>query len=295
MQLRINEERKELKSHGSAEFPVNVSLEMLSRYERGAFLWHWHPEVELTYVRQGEIDYQVNDVLYHLKAGEGLLGNANTLHTGHMHENQDCLYLSVTFHPRVLGGFENSLIQKKYVDPLIGDPGFSSLHFDGSSIWHGQVLLDLQEIYRCHSRRDRAYELEIILLIGRIWLAVTQNAKISGDSTDLASEKNLDRLRAILSYIHFHYADRITLEDIAAAANICKSECCRFFKKYMKESLFEYLLHYRIEQSLPLLSGQEESITEIAGRSGFSNPCYFAKVFKREMGCSPTEYRSSFL
>ena len=40
MQLRINEERKELKSHGSAEFPVNVSLEMLSRYERGAFLWH---------------------------------------------------------------------------------------------------------------------------------------------------------------------------------------------------------------------------------------------------------------
>ena len=155
--------------------------------------------------------------------------------------------------------------------------------------------MDLQEIYRCHSRRDRAYALEIILLIGRIWLAVTQNAKISGDSTDLASEKNLDRLRAILSYIHFHYADRITLEDIAAAANICKSECCRFFKKYMKESLFEYLLHYRIEQSLPLLSGQEESITEIAGRSGFSNPCYFAKVFKREMGCSPTEYRSSFL
>ena len=67
MQLKINNEKKELKFHGSYEFPVFVSHEVLSDYERGAFAWHWHPEVELTYIEEGQIEYQVNDTVYCLK------------------------------------------------------------------------------------------------------------------------------------------------------------------------------------------------------------------------------------
>ncbi len=45
MQLITNKQQKELKSHGSFEFPVFVSEEVLAYYERGSFLWHWHPEI----------------------------------------------------------------------------------------------------------------------------------------------------------------------------------------------------------------------------------------------------------
>ena len=83
MQLITNEQQKELKSHGSFEFPVFVSEEVLSHYERGSFLWHWHPEIELTFVTEGEISYQVNDKIYTLHTGEGLFCNSNALHTGH--------------------------------------------------------------------------------------------------------------------------------------------------------------------------------------------------------------------
>ena len=48
MQIRMDKENRELKAHGSYEFPVNISYEQLSRYERGSFSWHWHPEIELT-------------------------------------------------------------------------------------------------------------------------------------------------------------------------------------------------------------------------------------------------------
>lgn len=62
----------------------------------------------------------------------------------------------------------------------------------------------------------------------------------------------------------------------------------------MKESLFNYLLHFRIEQSLPLLSSTDQSITEIAEKTGFSNPCYFTKIFRKHKGCSPTQYRKKY-
>lgn len=72
MQLQLDNNKKELKSHGTYAFPVNVSYEQLSRYERKSFLWHWHKEIELTILLQGEMQYQVNDTIYHLQAGEGL-------------------------------------------------------------------------------------------------------------------------------------------------------------------------------------------------------------------------------
>ena len=72
-------------------------------------------------------------------------------------------------------------------------------------------------------------------------------------------------------------------------------ETCRFFKSHMNESLFDYLLHYRIQKSLPLLQNTNKSITDISLLTGFSSPCYFSKIFKSEMGCTPREYRKNAL
>ena len=72
MELLVNEEKRELKSHGTFEFPVNISRKRLSSYGTGSFPWHWHDEVELTLILSGQIDYRVNDSRYLLRAGEGL-------------------------------------------------------------------------------------------------------------------------------------------------------------------------------------------------------------------------------
>ena len=87
----------------------------------------------------------------------------------------------------------------------------------------------------------------------------------------------------------------MTLGAIAENVNICASECCRFFKRHMNQTIFEYLLEYRIEKSLPLLIKGEDSITSIAQTVGFSNPAYFGKVFHQVMRCSPSDYRKSFI
>ena len=77
MQIITNNAGKELKKHGDNAFPFLVSYERLSGYETGSFLWHWHPEIELTYVKKGEMLYKVNQNTFHLKEGQALFGNAN--------------------------------------------------------------------------------------------------------------------------------------------------------------------------------------------------------------------------
>ena len=121
MQIRMDKENRELKAHGSDEFPVNISYEQLSRYERGSFSWHWHPEIELTFVLSGQIGYQVNGKSYILKEGDGIFCNTNALHSGHMIDGMDCVYISTTFAPRFLYGFSNSVIQTRYVEPVLTD------------------------------------------------------------------------------------------------------------------------------------------------------------------------------
>ncbi|MDY3250122.1 MAG: AraC family transcriptional regulator [Candidatus Choladocola sp.] len=294
MQLTINEKQQELKSHGSFEFPVNISPETLSAYERGAFIWHWHPEVELTLVLDGQISYQVNDRICQLAAGDGLFCNSNALHTGHMIDGSDCHYLSVTFHPRIIYGFEGSILQRNYVSPLLKNDRLDSIVFRPDITWHCQVMECMNRIRTLFlSGHSTAYEMLIQQQLSSIWLLIYQNTQneLIPVRKNSAHSQDTDRIRRILTFIQEHYMDKITLDDIAGQINICKSECCRFFKKYMQESLFDYLLYYRIEKSLPLLTENRLSITEIAEQTGFSNSGYFSRVFREQMNCTPSQYR----
>lgn len=293
MQIAINEKQRELKSHGCFEFPVFISPEVLSRYERGAFIWHWHPEIELTYIVTGQISYQVNDRIYELHAGDGIFCNSNALHTGHMIDGEDCHYISTTFHPRMIYGFEGSILQREYVNPLLQNSALGSLAFSPSVPWHAAILDAMKRIYELSLERPAAFELQVTQQLLLIWLSICQNTEICRHAPDghTGQSRDIERLRSILSFIQGHYMEKITLDDIAAQINICKSECCRFFKKYMQQSLFDYLLYYRIEKSLPLLTENRLSVTEIAEQTGFSSSGYFSRVFKEQMNCSPSQYR----
>ncbi|MDO4313169.1 MAG: AraC family transcriptional regulator [Eubacteriales bacterium] len=289
IQIHTTDNQREMKAHGDYHFPVHISEESIGIYEGGAFMWHWHPEIELTWVQSGIIDYRVNEQQYILQQDEGLFCNSNVLHSGYMKDQMNCEYLSITFHPRFIYGYETSLLQTKYVEFITANPRWSSLVLSPEVSWQAEILDTMRQIYSWSKQPPLDYELRVHLAVTRIWQLLFQYfASLPVAETQIP--EHLDRLKQILIFIQEHYSEPLTLEDIAASASICKSECCRFFKKHMHMTLFDYLLFYRIQQSLPLLRGSD-SITNIAGMVGFSNPCYYGKIFKRYMNCSPREYR----
>ena len=289
MQIHIEKNQKEIKDHGSFAFPVNVSIENIQSYEQSSFLWHWHPEIELTWIMTGEMEYHVNDRQYILKEGEGLFGNSNTLHSGYMKDGKECTYLSVTFHPRFLYGYENSILQTKYVDYITENEEWASLHLEKNIIWHQEILYWVKMIYEMSQEPPVDFELQVHMQLLQIWQKLYQYFA-SLPEREKKPQLYLQRLRDIVSYIQEHYAEEISLEEVAEQVNICKSECCRFFKKHMNMTIFDYILFLRIQKSLPLLKSGE-SVTEVAGRVGFSSPAYYGQIFKRYMKCTPREYK----
>lgn len=291
MQILTDRNQKEIKLHGTYEFPIRVSHEHLSDYERGSFMWHWHPELEWTYVLEGMISYQVNQQIHILKPGQALLCNSNMPHTGHPVDNQDCHYVSITFHPRLLEGYQNSFLKKRYADLIIENPSLPCLALTLSEPWHEDILCNLKKIESLYHNQEQEedFDFQIYLLLMEVWRVVCRHVQTPGSGS--ADARNTVRLKQILAYIHEHYQEKITLDDISAEVNICASECCRFFKNHMRESLFDYLLNYRIEQSLTMLAKGNYTITEIAVQCGFSTPSYFSRVFREQMGYSPREYQ----
>ena len=293
MQIITKDNNREAKEHGSFSFPVYISVEQIQAYDHGTFLWHWHPEIELTWIMSGEMEYQINDTIYKLSAGDGIFGNSNSLHTGRRINGQQCTYLSITFHPRFLYGYENSILQTKYVGFITSNESWASLVLKQDIEWQKEIMDVIKEIYELSKTPEDDFELSVHRKLMYVWHRLYLHFSAQPDKGN-KSLLHIQRLRELLKYIHENYADELSLDDIAVAASLSKSECCRFFKKHMDMTIFDYILYYKIQKSLPMLS-EDQSITDAALSVGFSSASYYTQIFKRYMKCTPLQYKKSLL
>ncbi|MNI28084.1 Bifunctional transcriptional activator/DNA repair enzyme AdaA [compost metagenome] len=95
----------------------------------------------------------------------------------------------------------------------------------------------------------------------------------------------------VVAYIHEHMAEEMTREDIASFVNFNPAYLSRLFKKETGMSLFDYILQQRINKAKQLLATSNLKISEIAELIGYFNFSHFTKMFKRETGTTPQEYR----
>ena len=289
MQIITNQFQKELKQHGNEQFPFLVSYQKLSEYESGSFMWHWHPEIEITYVQKGTMCYKVNHMVYHLKEGDIVFNNSGALHSGTMENQKDCAYIPVTFDSRLIYGFFQSTVNSKYVDPVIQDSMLPAICIDQSEPWHKPFREYLLRIIDLDEKKPDFYELDITICLQSMWRLLLEHITYEPQ----ASRENsleYDRIKKILSYIEENYQNKITLNDIDGHIHLCESECTLLFKRHMNTTLFAFLQEYRIERSLEFLQA-DQPVSAVADKAGFSDPNYYSKVFAKIKGCSPREYQ----
>lgn len=114
------------------------------------------------------------------------------------------------------------------------------------------------------------------------------------DSVTDSTEKTDSLVLDILDIIHSQYTDRsLSLDSISRQLYLSAAYLCVRFKKTMNVSPVHYINQYRIKASLPLLKDETQKLDEIAQKVGIENGNYYSKVFKRYMGCSPAQYRTS--
>ena len=291
MQIITNQFQKELKKHGSDHFPFLVSYQCLSEYDSNSFMWHCHPEIEITYVKEGSMHYRINNRSFHLKEGDIIFCNSNALHSGEMENQEDCSYIPITFDPKLIYAFFQSTICTRYVDPVIQNLAVCALHIDYSEKWHETFRDRMLEVISLDKKKPDFYELDISIRMQLLWRLLVEHLPHQPVSTT-SDFTEYERIRRILSYIEQNYMNQITLDDISEHIHLCESECTRLFKRHMNTTLFSFLQEYRIERSLEYLN-TKESISSIAEKTGFSDSNYYSKVFSKIKGCSPREYRKN--
>lgn len=118
--------------------------------------------------------------------------------------------------------------------------------------------------------------------------AFIREAERAIGETNTSVNPNMDRL---LEYIQDHYADPITLTGVARQFHFNASYLSSYFASYNGEGFSEYLNKIRLEKAMELLLTTELTISEISASVGYSDQSYFTKVFKKQTGISPSQFR----
>ena len=108
-----------------------------------------------------------------------------------------------------------------------------------------------------------------------------------------APKRVLDaRIADSVAHIEQHYAEDITVEDLAAVANMSASRFYPVFREALGVTPVDYINHYRVNRAMMLLVNETDlSVEEISMRVGFESSTYFRRVFKKITGKTPKEYR----
>jgi Uncharacterized conserved protein, contains double-stranded beta-helix domain len=147
---------------------------------------HWHEELHITLVTKGKLTIQINGINYHLQAGQAIFINKSVLHI-------------VTLTNSYLLSFE----------------------IRGDTEWQNHILQILWSMKQEFDRpKTWGWQYEISIKTVQLWLILVSNMSMPSEESSKHNRLKQERLQLMLSFIHQHYSNPITLNEIADAAHL---------------------------------------------------------------------------
>lgn len=109
------------------------------------------------------------------------------------------------------------------------------------------------------------------------------------------AEKENEVIRQIKAYIQEHIETKLSREDIADAVYLSPGYMTRMFKKETGMTLFDYIISRKIKHAKMLLEQGNISVGDVSSALGYENFSHFSELFKKHVGCSPSEYKRKML
>ena len=296
--IPINSKRMETTRIGTFDFPLAVHKNDLKKNVLGFVNWHWHYEFQLTYVVRGTISVFFNQQTIDLHEGQGIYINPEVLHMIRDRYDSDAMFISLDVSPKLLTSFPNSVFERSYVKPVFCSSAADAVILDPGVFWQKKILDEAMRIEQDYKSRSFGWELAVSSSLYAIWKELVCHlheslAEHDAPAADGARMRRNQRIKEILSYIREHFTEKITLDEIAKHLHHSTNECCRFFKKNMNCTLFEYITEYRLSKSMELLEHTDLPVSQIAYESGFGSSSYFIEKFRKNVGMTPAAFRKA--
>lgn len=271
------------------------------RQDRVPFInnrWHYHPEVELIYFKEGEGTQFIGDNIKNFQSGDVILVGSNLPHYWCFGDKY--------FNPDPGGGEQPNVYVTHFCD-----------YFWGKEFLSIPENLPLQNILEAarqgiqvtgKTKEYIGYLLEemlvspgsrkvLLLLEALITIANSDNISTLssiGFQPNIRESEN-DRINSIYQYSLENYKRKIQTEEVAAVACMSPNSFCRFFKSKTRKTFSNFLLEIRVGIACKLLIGNKLSIKQICYESGFNNFASFHKYFKMITHKTPLNYQREFI
>lgn len=286
-----NGSKEEKLPYDTPDFPYLASRAELDFYHELFVPWHWHNAIELFYMESGGLKYYTPHQNLAFPAGAAGMVNANVLHKTQVQTNtKNNIQLLHIFDPQLLAGAHGSLIEQKYIAPIVTAPQIELIALSPNEPEQAAVI-DLIRAAFAISEEELGYEFKIREALSRIWIELFQLCAPVLKEKSQAADMTTDKVKGMMAYIHEHYAEKISIRELASAVFLSERECYRVFQNHLHMTPVDYIRSYRIQIACQMLAESRMPITEVGIACGMGNSSYFGKIFREVTGYTPRQYR----
>lgn len=255
--------------------------------------WHWHNEMEICYVRGGKAVYKIASNEYTVEKGDFVFVNPNVIHAVLPSYESEQLFITVhLFEDSFISGGVGTAIDIKYIAPVVNNTNIEIVIIKADDKRAVEIGKLMEENAVLKLKKPDFWEFDLKTNAFKIWKILFNSVDKNYDNLPMP-EVPYRRLKQALSYIQVHYAEKITLEDIASEVHISTRECNRMFRKYLNMSPISYMLSVRLSHAVRMLCNTEKTVFEIAVENGYSCSSQFSKHFRDCYDITPSEYRKA--
>lgn len=153
------------------------------------------------------------------------------------------------------------------------------------------IVYLMEQIARIHRMEERGEykEIQETLAIAQLLSALDYHLGKSGNEKYGIGNR---KIVAIMRHLQEHYSEPVEIEKIARQEGVSSRYVRRYFAEKVGMSCQDYITVLRINKAKKLLRETEKSVTQIGLEVGYGTPQYFSRVFKEQVGMTPSAYRS---
>lgn len=257
--------------------------------------WHFHPEYQIFLVLKGTGTRFIGDHVTPFKKGDLVFTGPNLPHlwqSDHEYfmENHELMTegIVIYFPENFLG---KDLLQKNemYKVKQLFQVAQRGMEFFGET---------QQRVSELMHRVMHVADFEQILMLLNLLNIISNSSEYKLLATEGYSnsmkETETDRMNRVHAYVMKNFREKITLDDVAAIANMSPSAFSRYFKVHANKTFSDFLTEIRVGHSCKLLTSQTINVSQVCYDSGFSTLSNFNRQFKAITHYSPLEYRKKY-
>lgn len=255
---------------------------------------HCHSELEFFYLTDGELNFYIEDNVYHMRAGEVMLIPGGLIHyaTRINNDKKNCSYKAIVFSTEMIMDTLPSYCEH-YLDSAICNSIAGVCHIIPGTKWQNTVIDYVSGIFDYIYTAAEKCEL---IIRGRLLCAwqLLYNNVYSDLIAGHHARPVYPLLNRCIDAINSDYMYDFSLAGLASAAGLSEGHFCRIFKEVTGFTPFNYINRVRITKACEMLTRTDKKIADISAGCGFNNISYFNRTFKQIMKESPSVYRKNF-